>query len=58
VIIENFNTTEPYKPIINGPNRTNDTAVGILTSAVLTQIEAANETGNILTGQLLVWGEP
>jgi hypothetical protein len=58
MVIENFNTTEPYKPIINAPSRTNDTAVGILTSAVLTQIEVSNETGNITGGQLIVWGEP
>jgi hypothetical protein len=58
-VIENFNTTEPYKPIVGAPARSgSDTAVGILTSAVLTQIEVSNETGNITGGQLLVWGEP
>ena len=57
LIIENFNTTEPYKPIISAPSRSDETAVGILTSVVLTQIEVKNETGNITAGQLLVWGE-
>jgi len=57
LIIENFNTTEPYKPIINGTYRIEDTSVGILTAAVLTQIEVYNLSGNITGGQLLVWGE-
>jgi hypothetical protein len=57
LVIENFNTTEPYKPIIGAPYRNTDTAMGILTSAVLTQIEVLNDGGNILTGQLLVWGD-
>ena len=57
VTIENFNTTEPYKPIIGAPERSGtDTAVGVLTSVVLTQIEVLNAAGNITGGRLLVWG--
>ena len=58
VTIENFNTTEPYKPIIGAPERSGtDTAVGVLTSVVLTQIEVSNAAGNITGGRLIVWGE-
>lgn len=56
LIIENFNSSEPFKPIINGPIRNEDTAVGILTSSPLIQIEVFNETGNITGGTLYVWG--
>ena len=56
IVIEEFNGTGPYKPIIGAPNRGNDTAVGVLTSSALTQIEVSNETGNITSGTLYVWG--
>lgn len=56
IVIEEFNGTGPYKPIIGAPYRNDDTAVGVLTSSALTQIEVSNETGNITSGTLYVWG--
>lgn len=56
IVIEEFNGTGPYKPIIGAPNRNDDTAVGVLTSSALTQIEVSNLTGNITSGTVYVWG--
>jgi hypothetical protein len=57
-IIERFNTTDAAKPITsNNSAIAADQPTHILSSSVFDRIQVANQTGNITSGTLYVWGQ-
>ena len=56
--IERFNTTDAAKPVMAVTNATASSApTHVLSASVFDRIQVANNTGNITSGTLYVWGQ-